>query len=55
MKKLTAPRKTKANNDLKRANRTKFRQDYIHSLRGSVRGKGLLKALAVEKRYEREL
>jgi AbrB family looped-hinge helix DNA binding protein len=30
-------------------------REYIHSLRGKLRGKGLMKALMAEKRREREL
>jgi AbrB family looped-hinge helix DNA binding protein len=30
-------------------------RDYVHSLRGKFRGKGLMKALMAEKRREREL
>ena len=30
-------------------------REYIHSLRGKFRGKGLMKALMVEKKREREL
>jgi AbrB family looped-hinge helix DNA binding protein len=30
-------------------------RDYIHSLRGKFRGKGLMKALMAEKKREREL
>jgi AbrB family looped-hinge helix DNA binding protein len=30
-------------------------RDYVHSLRGKFRGKGLLKALTSEKKREREL
>lgn len=30
-------------------------REYIHSLRGKLRGKGLLKALAAEKKREREI
>lgn len=30
-------------------------RDYIHSLRGKYKGKGLLKALMAEKKREREL
>ncbi len=30
-------------------------REYIHSLRGRFRGKGLMKALMVEKKREREL
>ncbi len=34
---------------------TPITREYIHSLRGKYKGKGLLKALAAEKRKEREL
>ena len=30
-------------------------REYIHSLRGKFRGKGLMKALMAEKKHEREL
>jgi AbrB family looped-hinge helix DNA binding protein len=30
-------------------------REYVHSLRGKYKGKGLLKALATEKKREREL
>lgn len=30
-------------------------RDYIHSLRGKLRGKGLMKALMAEKKREREI
>ncbi len=30
-------------------------RDYVHSLRGKFRGKGLMKALIAEKKREREL
>lgn len=30
-------------------------RDYVHSLRGKFRGKGLMKALMAEKKREREL
>ena len=30
-------------------------REYVHSLRGKYKGKGLLKALAAEKKREREL
>jgi len=34
---------------------TPITKDYVHSLRGKYRGKGLLKALMAEKKREREL
>ena len=34
---------------------TPITRDYVHSLRGKFRGKGLLKALMADKRKEREL
>ena len=34
---------------------TPITRDYIHSLRGKYRGKGLLKSLSDEKKLEREL
>jgi AbrB family looped-hinge helix DNA binding protein len=34
---------------------TPITEDYVHSLRGKYRGKGLLKALMAEKKREREL
>jgi AbrB family looped-hinge helix DNA binding protein len=34
---------------------TPITREYIHSLRGKFKGKGLLKALMAEKRKEREL
>ena len=34
---------------------TPITRDYVHSLRGKFRGKGLLKALMAEKKKEREL
>lgn len=34
---------------------TPITRDYIHSLRGKYKGKGLLKALMAEKKREREL
>jgi AbrB family looped-hinge helix DNA binding protein len=34
---------------------TPITREYIHSLRGKFKGKGLLKALMAEKRREREL
>ncbi len=34
---------------------TPITRDYVHSLRGKYKGKGLLKALTAEKRVEREL
>jgi AbrB family looped-hinge helix DNA binding protein len=34
---------------------TPITRDYVHSLRGKLKGKGLLKALMAEKRKEREL
>lgn len=34
---------------------TPITDDYVHSLRGKYRGKGLLKALMAEKKREREL
>ncbi len=34
---------------------TPITREYIHSLRGKYKGKGLLKALAAEKKREREL
>lgn len=34
---------------------TPITRDYVHSLRGKYKGKGLLKALMAEKKREREL
>jgi AbrB family looped-hinge helix DNA binding protein len=34
---------------------TPITRDYVHSLRGRFKGKGLLKALTAEKKKEREL
>lgn len=34
---------------------TPITREYVHSLRGKLKGKGLLKALMVEKKREREL
>lgn len=34
---------------------TPITREFIHSLRGKYKGKGLLKALAAEKKVEREL
>jgi len=34
---------------------TPITRDYIHSVRGRLKGKGLLKSLAAEKKIEREL
>jgi AbrB family looped-hinge helix DNA binding protein len=34
---------------------TPITREYIHSLRGKYKGKGLLKALMAEKKHEREL
>ena len=33
---------------------TPITRDYVHSLRGRFRGKGLLKALMAEKKHERQ-
>jgi len=34
---------------------TPITREYVHSLRGKYKGKGLLKALMAEKKHEREL
>ncbi len=34
---------------------TPITRDYIHSVRGRLKGKGLLKSLAAEKKIEKEL
>lgn len=34
---------------------TPVTREYIHSLRGKYKGKGLMKALAAEKRHEKDL
>jgi len=34
---------------------TPITREYVHSLRGKLKGKGLLKALMAEKKKEREL
>jgi AbrB family looped-hinge helix DNA binding protein len=41
--------------DAKKIILTPITREYIHSLRGKFRGKGLLKALMAEKKKEREL
>ena len=41
--------------ETKRIILTPITREYIHSLRGKYRGKGLLKALIAEKKREREL
>jgi AbrB family looped-hinge helix DNA binding protein len=41
--------------DAKKIILTPITRDYVHSLRGKFKGKGLMKALMVEKKKEREL
>ena len=43
--------KVKANRDSKKH----VSREYVHSLRGKLKGKGLLKALMTEKEKEREI
>ena len=43
------------NEDTRQIILTPITREYIHSLRGKYRGKGLLKALMEEKKREREL
>jgi hypothetical protein len=45
MKKFAALRKLRPKNDLKRPTNEKPSREYIHSLRGQFRGKGLMNAL----------
>lgn len=43
------------NEDTRQIILTPITREYVHSLRGKYRGKGLLKALMEEKKREREL
>ena len=55
MKKRAAVRKELARINEKRTGGVTPSREYIHSLRGRLHGKGLMKALMAEKKQEREL
>ncbi len=53
MKKHTAPPKQNRGAVTKSTAKGAITREYVHSLRGKLRGKGLLKALMAEKKTER--
>jgi len=55
MKKRATVRKERAHINEKRTGGVTPSREYIHSLRGRLHGKGLMKALMAEKKQEREL